>query len=116
LRIKCEFEEMKGEMGPNHYEGRNWLGFHHHGVLCMAACAFLVAERARLSPQNLLLSSSPLGYPEVSVRGGGAGASDRHVDSSIATLRIYQARDLAHKPALLPVVRGEVRSSHFMTR
>lgn len=70
LRIKCEFEEMKGEMGPNHYEGRNWLGFHHHGVLCMAACAFLVAERARLSPQNLLLSSSPLGYPEVPVRGG----------------------------------------------
>jgi hypothetical protein len=57
-------------MGHNHYEGRNWLGFHHHGVLCMAACSFLVAERARLYPQNLLLSSSPLGYPEVSVRGG----------------------------------------------
>jgi SRSO17 transposase len=49
-RIERDFEEMKGELGLDHYEGRNWLGFHHHGVLCIAAYAFLAAERARLSP------------------------------------------------------------------
>jgi SRSO17 transposase len=49
-RIERDFQELKDELGLDHYEGRGWLGFHHHGVLCIAAYAFLVAERARLSP------------------------------------------------------------------
>ena len=49
-RIERDYEEMKGEVGLTHYEGRGWAGFHHHGVLCIAAYAFLAAERARLSP------------------------------------------------------------------
>lgn len=53
-RIERDFEEMKDELGLDHYEGRSWTGFHHHGVLCMAAYAFLAAERARLSPPEPL--------------------------------------------------------------
>jgi SRSO17 transposase len=53
-RIERDFEEMKDELGLDHYEGRSWRGFHHHGVLCMAAYAFLAAERARLSPPEPL--------------------------------------------------------------
>ena len=49
-RIERDYEEMKDELGLDHYEGRGWRGFHHHGALCIAAYAFLVAERARLSP------------------------------------------------------------------
>ena len=49
-RIERDFEEMKDELGLDHYEGRGWIGFHHHGALCIAAYAFLAAERARLSP------------------------------------------------------------------
>ena len=49
-RIERDFQELKDELGLDHYEGRGWRGFHHHGVLCIAAYAFLVAERARLSP------------------------------------------------------------------
>jgi SRSO17 transposase len=49
-RIERDYEELKDELGLDHYEGRGWLGFHHHGALCIAAYAFLVAERARLSP------------------------------------------------------------------
>jgi len=37
-------------LGLGHYEGRGWRGFHHHATLCIAAYAFLIAERARLSP------------------------------------------------------------------
>lgn len=48
-RIERDYEELKG-LGLNHFEGRNWRGFHHHGALCIAAYAFLAAERARLSP------------------------------------------------------------------
>ena len=53
-RIERDYEEMKDELGLDHYEGRGWRGFHHHGVLCMAAYAFLAAERARLSPPEPL--------------------------------------------------------------
>jgi SRSO17 transposase len=49
-RIERDFQELKDELGLDHYEGRGWRGFHHHGALCIAAYAFLTAERARLSP------------------------------------------------------------------
>ncbi len=49
-RIERDYQELKDEIGLDHYEGRGWVGFHHHGILCIAAYAFLAAERARLSP------------------------------------------------------------------
>ena len=53
-RIERDYQEMKDELGLDHYEGRGWRGFHHHGALCIAAYAFLIAERARLSPPEPL--------------------------------------------------------------
>ena len=44
-QIERDYQELKDELGLNHYEGRNWRGFHHHASLCIAAYAFLVAER-----------------------------------------------------------------------
>lgn len=49
-RIERDFQELKDEFGLDHYEGRGWRGFHHHAALCIAAYAFVAAERARLSP------------------------------------------------------------------
>jgi SRSO17 transposase len=61
-RIERDYEELKSELGLDHYEGRGWLGFHHHAALCIAAYAFLIAERARLSPPQPLafLKAAPL--------------------------------------------------------
>jgi SRSO17 transposase len=53
-RIERDYQELKGSFGLDHYEGRGWRGFHHHGSLCIAAYAFLAAERARLSPPEPL--------------------------------------------------------------
>ena len=36
-RIERDYQELKDEIGIDHYEGRGWLGFHHHGALCIAA-------------------------------------------------------------------------------
>ena len=59
--IERDYEELKQELGLNHYEGRGWRGFHHHATLCIAAYGFLVAERSRFSPSarvgNLGLSA-----------------------------------------------------------
>jgi SRSO17 transposase len=63
-RIERDFEEMKDELGLDHYEGRGWRGFHHHGALCMAAYAFLAAERARLSPPEPLAFLRPARLPK----------------------------------------------------
>ena len=51
-RIERDYQDLKDELGLDHYEGRNWRGFHHHAVLCIAAYAFLAAERGRLSPPH----------------------------------------------------------------
>lgn len=63
-RIERDFQEMKDELGLDHYEGRGWRGFHHHGALCMAAYAFLAAERARLSPPEPLAFLRPARLPK----------------------------------------------------
>ena len=48
--IERDYEELKGELGLAHYEGRNWRGYHHHATLCIAEYGFLIAERSRFSP------------------------------------------------------------------
>lgn len=42
-RWSCEqaHQQMKEELGLDHFEGRSWLGIHHHAVLTMIAFAFL---------------------------------------------------------------------------
>ena len=51
-RIERDYQELKQELGLGHDEGRGWRGFHHHAPLCIAAYAFLVAERAMLPPSG----------------------------------------------------------------
>src|SRR3954454_11483965 len=76
-RIERDFEELKQELGLGHFEGRGWRGFHHHASLCVAAYAFLVAERCRFSPpgwrRRLAAPERPARYrPRGSSRAPGA--------------------------------------------
>jgi SRSO17 transposase len=52
-RIDRDYQELKDELGLNHYEGRGWRGFHHHATLCIAAYAFLIRERGLFSPSGV---------------------------------------------------------------
>jgi SRSO17 transposase len=45
FRIEQDYEEMKGELGLDHFEGRSWQGWHHHVTLVALAYAFLMMER-----------------------------------------------------------------------
>jgi SRSO17 transposase len=42
-RWVCEqmHQQLKGELGLGHFEGRGWRGLHHHALLCQLAFAFL---------------------------------------------------------------------------
>ena len=50
-RIERDYQEMKGELGLDHFEGRTWQGFQHHCACVAAAHAFLTLERALFPPQ-----------------------------------------------------------------
>jgi SRSO17 transposase len=50
-RIERDYQELKGELGLDHFEGRTWAGFHHHVALCAAAHAFLARRRALFPPE-----------------------------------------------------------------
>ena len=49
-RIERDYQELKQEVGLDHYEGRGWRGFHHHATLCVAAYGFLISERETIPP------------------------------------------------------------------
>src|SRR4051812_14982830 len=61
-----DYQELKQELGLGHYEGRGWRGFHHHATLCIAAYAFLIAERARLFPSAAGSAADQCAASEVS--------------------------------------------------
>lgn len=46
--IEQGYQQLKDELGLDHYEGRSWQGWHHHVTLTMVAFAFLVLEMLRL--------------------------------------------------------------------
>jgi SRSO17 transposase len=47
------YEEMKGELGLDHYEGRSFPGWNHHVTVAICSYAFMISERARaFSPQT----------------------------------------------------------------
>jgi SRSO17 transposase len=45
--VEQGYQQMKEELGLDHFEGRSWRGFHHHAALVMLAFGFLLLERLR---------------------------------------------------------------------
>jgi SRSO17 transposase len=63
-RIERDYQELKQEVGLDHYEGRGWRGFHHHATLCIAAYGFLIAEQATIPPSGPR-SAAPIPVPRL---------------------------------------------------
>jgi SRSO17 transposase len=72
-RWACEqaHQQLKEELGLDHFEGRSWAGLHHHALLTMICLAFL---------QYLRLSSAPPAPPG---RGKKTGARARPAADTI---------------------------------
>jgi SRSO17 transposase len=51
-RVERDYQELKQEIGLDHYEGRTWRGFHHHVTLCAVAHGFLALRRALFPPEE----------------------------------------------------------------
>ena len=46
-RVEQGHQQMKEELGLDHFEGRGWRGFHHHAAMVLLAYGFLLLEQAR---------------------------------------------------------------------
>ena len=57
--IERDYQELKQELGLDHFEGRSWRGFHHHATLCIAAYGFLVRERSLFPPEIRFCRQTP---------------------------------------------------------
>lgn len=45
--VEQGYQQLKEELGLDHFEGRSWRGFHHHACLALLAYGFLLLERQR---------------------------------------------------------------------
>ncbi|AMV48346.1 hypothetical protein ATN79_47690 [Paraburkholderia caribensis] len=90
-RIERDYQDLKQEFGFGHYEGRGWLGFHHHATLSIAAYGFLMAQRLTMQSdvRDKKTSSNArcLFFPRITSHGA-VQCAQRHVPDSITTLRI----------------------------
>jgi len=66
-RVERDYQELKQEVGLGHFEGRGWLGFHHHATMCIAAYGFLISETETIPPSGP--RSAGL-FPELAVSDG----------------------------------------------
>ena len=52
-RTERAYQDMKGQLGLDHFEGRRYRGWHHHVSVVLSCYAFIVAEHARHFPPAL---------------------------------------------------------------
>lgn len=57
----CEqaHQQLKEELGLDHFEGRSWTGLHRHALMTMIAYAFLQIRRLAQAGQKKRLSGPP---------------------------------------------------------
>ena len=80
-RIERDYQDLKQEVGLDHFEGRSWRGFHHHASLSIAAYGFLISERETIPPSGPGFSrrSPQAGFSQgYKPRGAPAAATKTH--------------------------------------
>jgi SRSO17 transposase len=53
-RVEQDYQQLKEEVGLDHFEGRSWSGWHHHVTMVMLAHLFLRREQKRRSSKSTL--------------------------------------------------------------
>ena len=69
-RWVCEqaHQQLKEELGLDHFEGRSWIGLHRHALMAMIAYAFLQARRLKAAGRKkknrrTAAAAQPAGHP-----------------------------------------------------
>jgi SRSO17 transposase len=51
-RVEQDYQQLKEELGLDHFEGRSWTGWHHHVTMVMLAHLFLRLEQKRRASKS----------------------------------------------------------------
>jgi SRSO17 transposase len=92
-RWVCEqmHQQMKDELGLDHFEGRSWRGLHHHALLCQLAFAFLqhlrLGGKKRSHPVRARTAAKPEPAGDPATDRGGAHPRAPALPPLPATLR-----------------------------
>jgi len=125
-RWVCEqaHQQLKEELGLNHFEGRSWIGLHRHALMTMMTCAFLQTRRlaqagrkeggrdlrrSRLCPQSGRPSSTswPAPHPAaVRTARHGSSLSRRPICQSSARGAGHRAEPPAQSPLPARLIEG----------
>jgi SRSO17 transposase len=62
-RTERIYQDLKGELGLDHYEGRRFPGWHHHVSVALCCYAFIIAERVRHFPPSARGTSQAQSQP-----------------------------------------------------
>lgn len=82
-RVERDYQDAKGEIGLDHFEGRTWTGLHHHMTLCAAAHGFLAIQRQLFPPEEIPVDAADGQAPT----SGPPGRSHRRLSTLSATGR-----------------------------
>lgn len=53
-KVEQGYQQLKEELGLDHFEGRSWRGLHHHIATCFMAQSFLFQLKSRRSSKSVL--------------------------------------------------------------
>jgi len=62
-QVEQGYQQLKEELGLDHFEGRSWVGFHHHATLPFLAYGFLALERHRDNEPPAEQTEDPTALP-----------------------------------------------------
>jgi SRSO17 transposase len=99
-RVERDYQEMKGELGLDHFEGRTWRGFHHHATLCAVAHGFLALRRALFPPEQSEVDTAYGSAPSA------ADPTDAHRMLSVVRQASRQALAAASAVTLMSASEG----------
>jgi SRSO17 transposase len=85
------YEELKGEVGLDHFEGRSFPGWHHHVSVVICSYAFMVSERVgAFSP--LTTGQDPTGANASAASTALSGFADKHPPHDCSCFRAVAAK------------------------
>jgi SRSO17 transposase len=120
-RIERDYQELKQEIGLDHYEGRGWRGFHHHATLCIAAYGFLISQREKIPP-SAPRAAAVLAKPALPAGYRPRGAADQAAAPRPQLNRHHASsadRRARPRPTAMPLLRPQIpanQAENFVTQ
>jgi SRSO17 transposase len=94
----CEqaHQQLKEELGLDHFEGRSWQGLHRHALMTMIAYAFLQHRRLKTARRE---KKNQRAAPATNLAGGASGHPRTNHSTTTATMPALPKMDLQRAAA-----------------